>query len=355
MITETEGNLLRADVEALVNTVNTVGVMGKGIALQFKRAYPEMFKAYSRAAKAGEIQPGRVHVWETGSLTGPRYIIHFPTKRHWRSPSHMEDIETGLADLARVLRERGITSVALPPLGCGNGGLSWAMVRPLILDELGGLDVEVQLFVPAGAPKATEMIDRRPPRSLTPARAALLRIVRVYEGVAFERPSLIEIQKLMYFLQAAGQPLRLNYTKGVYGPYADNLRFVLVELEGQFLTGYGDGGARVQEAEPIQLLSDGGDEAERLIAADPALSDRIDRVLRLVNGWETPYGLELLASVHWLASTEGGAAADWEAVHLQLARWTSRKRVMFTAEHVAAAWSTLQDRGWLPQLTTART
>lgn len=354
MITETEGNLLRADVEALVNTVNTVGVMGKGIALQFKRAYPEMFKAYSRAAKAGEIQPGRVHVWETGSLTGPRYIINFPTKRHWRSPSRLEDIETGLADLARVLSERGIASVAVPPLGCGNGGLPWATVRPLILDELGGLDVEVQLFVPAGAPKATEMIDRRPPRSLTPARAALLKIVRDYEGVAFERPSLIEIQKLMYFLQAAGQPLRLNYGKGIYGPYADNLRFVLVELEGQFLTGYGDGGAKVQEAEPIQLLSDGGDEAERLIAADPDLTKRIERVLSLVRGWETPYGLELLASVHWLATAGENPVADEEAAFRQLSTWTARKRAMFTAEHVATAWRALQDHGWLPQLATVR-
>ncbi len=159
MITHATGNLLRADAEALVNTVNTVGVMGKGIALQFKKAFPEMFEAYRRAAKAGEIRLGHVHVWPTGQMTGPRYIINFPTKGHWKARSKLDDIVTGLDDLVEVVRRLEIGSIAVPPLGCGNGGLEWRDVEPRILEAFARVpDVDVQLFAPpAGAPAAAEM------------------------------------------------------------------------------------------------------------------------------------------------------------------------------------------------------
>ena len=155
MITLEGGNLLDADVDALVNTVNTVGVMGTGLALQFKRAYPAMFRDYSRAAQFGELEVGRMQVWETGELQGPRYIINFPTKRHWRQGSRLVDIEQGLTDLVRVVRVLGIPSVAVPPLGCGNGGLDWAQVEPLITNALTSLaDVDVRLFPPGTAARA---------------------------------------------------------------------------------------------------------------------------------------------------------------------------------------------------------
>ena len=123
MIKETAGNLLSADAEALINTVNTEGVMGKGIALQFKKAYPAMYDAYRKAAKAGKVRLGHMHVWPTGQMTGPKYIINFPTKGHWKSSSKLKDIESGLADLIAVIGRLGIESIAVPPLGCGNGGL----------------------------------------------------------------------------------------------------------------------------------------------------------------------------------------------------------------------------------------
>ena len=147
-ITRGTGSLLAQDVDALVNTVNTQGVMGKGIALQFKRAWPAMFKEYAAACKRGEVTPGRMHVWPTGSLAGPRYIINFPTKRQWREPSRLDDIEAGLAALTEVVRDLGITSIAVPPLGCGNGGLSWADVEPRIVQSMEPLagEVEVPLF-----------------------------------------------------------------------------------------------------------------------------------------------------------------------------------------------------------------
>ena len=157
MITEAHGDLLDADADALVNTVNTVGVMGKGIALQFKRAFPEMFRAYARAAKAGDVELGRMHVWPTGQMTGPRYVINFPTKGHWRASSRLADIERGLDDLVRVVRELRITSVALPPLGCGNGGLDWADVEPRIRHALTAVpDVDIVLYPPGEAPPTAQ-------------------------------------------------------------------------------------------------------------------------------------------------------------------------------------------------------
>lgn len=149
MITYRQGNLIEADVEAVVNTVNTVGAMGRGIALMFKERYPDNFRAYAAACRAGEVQIGRMFVTATSELSGPRWIINFPTKQHWRHPSRPEWIEAGLNDLVRVVREKGIRSLALPPLGCGNGGLDWRDVRPLIEEALAGLpEVEIVAFEP---------------------------------------------------------------------------------------------------------------------------------------------------------------------------------------------------------------
>jgi O-acetyl-ADP-ribose deacetylase (regulator of RNase III) len=144
------GDLLDADVEALANAVNTVGVMGKGIALQFATKYPEMLEAYRKACKMGEVRLGRMHVFERSVMHNPLYLINFPTKGHWRSSSRIEDIEAGLAALADEIRARHIRSIAVPALGCGNGGLDWRVVRPAIEGALGVLHgVRVLLFAPA--------------------------------------------------------------------------------------------------------------------------------------------------------------------------------------------------------------
>lgn len=125
MIILKQGNLLEDEAEALVNTVNCVGVMGKGIALQFKLAFPEVFSEYEKACRREEVQPGKMHVVSTKLLFNPKYVINFPTKRHWKNKSRMEDIEAGLVDLIKVVKELEIKSIAIPPLGCGNGGLNW--------------------------------------------------------------------------------------------------------------------------------------------------------------------------------------------------------------------------------------
>jgi O-acetyl-ADP-ribose deacetylase (regulator of RNase III) len=213
MIEAGTGNLLLSEVDALVNTVNTAGVMGKGVALQFKQAFPANYKAYRVACEHKEVEIGRMFVWDSEQLGPQRYIINFPTKRHWRAKSRLEDIRAGLQDLVRVIQDQEIESVAIPALGCGNGGLEWGEVRPLIEEALGSLHVRAVVFAPAGAPAPREMpvATPRPPMSF--GRAALLALVGPYARAAMRersdltRPgaSLLEIQKLMYLLQEAGR------------------------------------------------------------------------------------------------------------------------------------------------------
>lgn len=182
---------------------------------------------------------------------------------------------------------------------------------------------------------------------MTPARAALIRILTRYSERALEA-SLVEVQKLLYFLQVAGEPLRLNYSKARYGPYADNLRQALSNLEGHYLIGFGDGSARVADAEPIRVLPDADELAEQALASHPETVQRIARVLDLVEGFESAYGLELLASVHWIAHETPDASVNLELATSLVRDWTPRKGRMFTPEHIHVAWNALHDRGWLP-------
>lgn len=348
MITNASGNLLQADVDALVNTVNIVGVMGKGIALQFRKAYPEMFAAYAKACKAGEVQLGHMHVWETGALDGPRFIINFPTKDHWRSGSKLHDIEAGLDDLVKVIADHGITSIALPPLGCGNGGLNWSVVEPRIRSILASLpDVDVQLFAPGTTPAAAEMATATARPSMTVGRAALITLLDRYSRLALGATP-IEVQKLMYFMQVVGEPLKLEYAKNLYGPYADNLRHVLSAVEGHFLTGFGDGSSRVLDAEPIRTLPGAAEDATRVLADHPETAARVQQVQEIIDGFESMYGMELLATVHWVTSHDKAAATDWHRTVEMVHEWTPRKRRTFTEDHIHIAWAALHDRGLLP-------
>lgn len=345
MIRDAHGDLLSCDVDALVNTVNTVGVMGRGIALQFKKRFPSNFKAYAAACKAGDVETGRMFVFDAGQLVRPRWIINFPTKRYWRSNSRIEDIDVGLVDLARVIGELGIRSIAVPPLGCGLGGLRWTEVKPLIEARLETVDADVLVFGPDGSPAAAAVADFRPRPAMTVGKAALVRLVHRYAQSAFGRAGLIEIQKLMYFLQVAGQELRLKYVKGLYGPYADNLRHVLIKIDGHFLTGFGDGTGPVLDSEPIEVLPDAAEEAGEVIAAHPELAARIQRVLQLTEGFESAYGMELLATVHWAATAEG--CADRACVVDTVHGWSQRKERLFTPRHIETALDHLVRLDWL--------
>lgn len=331
MIESGTGNLLEADVEAVVNTVNTVGVMGKGIALQFKNAYPENFKAYAAACKRGEVVPGRMFVHDSGRMGSGRYVINFPTKRHWKSRSRLADIEAGLVDLVRVIRELEIRSIAVPPLGCGNGGLDWDDVSPLIHGALEPLtDVRVLVFSPDGAPVPDAMPVRTKRPHLTGPRAATIAVLDRYL-VSDYRLSALEVQKLSYFLQVVGAPMKLNYVKGQFGPYADNLNHALQGLEGHYLRGYGDRSSEMA----LYVLPGAAEEAFDYLNAEGALVDSVAAVASLVRGFETPYGLELLSTVHWAAQDVG--SDELEPVLSYVQAWTTRKGEIFTKQHVAKA------------------
>ncbi|NKY49719.1 macro domain-containing protein [Nocardia vermiculata] len=322
--------------------------MGKGIALQFKRAYPEMYKAYSAAAKAGELQIGAMHVWETGALAGPRVIINFPTKRHWRSPSTLDDVAAGLPALVEALHKYSITSVAIPPLGCGNGGLDWRDVAPLMWQALSPLadTIDIRIYPPEGAPAASEMTDRTNVPKMTAARAAVIRLLQVYEEYSFHPPSLIEVQKLAYFLQGAGQNLRLDFSKGTYGPYADALRKSLRNMEGHYIEGFGDGSAKVPEAEPISVKNSAELQAAHVLDDAPETAARVGRVIELADGFTSMYGLELLATVHWTVTREHATTSD--EVFNKIQSWTPRKAALFTRQHVDTALTHLTALEWLP-------
>lgn len=353
MIEQGHGNLLTADVEALVNTVNTVGVMGKGIALQFKRAFPANFRAYRDACARGEVRLGQVWTFDTGVIGPRRYVFNFPTKKHWRSGSRLKDIAAGLESLVDEVRELGVTSVAIPALGCGNGGLAWEDVRPLI--ERAGHrmgDVRAVVYPPEGAPPPAAMPNATPRPPLNQTRALLLTAISRYMGRARlqevrEGISELEIQKLAYFLQVFGAPMRLTFVRGTFGPYAPALSRTLDSLEGHHLTGLGDRSARVTEFAPINLILDSVDAAERLVNDHPADLQRLTSLLELLEGFETPYSLELLATVHFASGHEPKTAEPADLAD-RVVSWSLRKARMFTAKHVELASTRLADQQLLP-------
>jgi O-acetyl-ADP-ribose deacetylase (regulator of RNase III) len=254
MITYTQGNLLDAPVEALVNTVNTVGVMEKGIALMFKEKFPENFSQYADACKEGHVQVGKMFVTERMALMGPKWIVNFPTKRHWRAPSQLEWIIAGLADLRHFIEREHIGSIAIPPLGAGNGGLEWTAVKAEIDAALNHIpDVEIIVYEPTE--KYQNVSKREGVEKLTPARAPIAELVRRYWILGMEC-SLLGIQKLAWFLERAikrtdaPNPLQLRFVGHTYGPYANRLDHLLNNLDGSYL----HCGKRIADAGPLDVI-----------------------------------------------------------------------------------------------------
>ncbi len=339
MIRYTEGNLLDAPAEALVNTVNEVGVMGKGIALMFSEAFPENARAYQEASKQGKIRIGRMFVTENPSLIGPRWIINFPTKRHWRHPSRLEWIRQGLKDLVCVVEKKHIQSVALPPLGCGNGGLEWQLVRNEMAAALSDLpNVDFLVFAPTSAYQNAPKRDGI--EELTPARALIAELVRRYAVLGIECTNL-EVQKLAWFLHRAignlglDDPLKLRFVASKYGPYADRLRHLLNGLDGSYLHCE----KRLSDAGPFDLIW--FEDSKREQVKDYLQSSfargflpALERTAEIIDGFESPLGMELLATVDWLCH-EGGRQPSLSSIREGIAAWpggraaSKRKQSLF--------------------------
>jgi len=325
----TQGNLLEAPVDAMVNTVNTVGVMGKGIALMFKERFPENFKAYEAACKAGEVEVGHMFVQPGMELEGPQWIINFPTKKHWRQPTKIEWIEDGLQDLRRVIEEKKIRSIALPPLGCGNGGLDWNEVRALIESALRDLSgVDILIFEPTE--KYQNVAKKQGVEKLTPARALVAELVRRYWVLGIQC-TLIETQKLAWCLErtlnrlSLGNPLDLRFEANRYGPYASRLTHLLNGLDGSYL--HCD--KRIVDADPFDVIWFEESKREKIefylhSAEAREFLPALEATDALIDGFQSPLGMEVLSTVDWLVAMEN-SEATLDGIKRGLRSWPAGK------------------------------
>ncbi len=351
MITWTKGNILDADADALVNTVNTVGVMGKGIALMFKETFPKNFRAYETACKRNEVQVGRMFVTERDQFIGPKWIINFPTKKHWRYPSKIEWIDEGLEDLKRVIVEHKIGTIAIPPLGSGNGQLDWREVRSRIQSTLGSLpDIEIIVYEPTQ--KYQNVAKRKGVVELTPARAMIAELVRRYWILGIEC-TVLEIQKLAYFLEHSikrlelDNPLDLRFRANKFGPYAPRLNHLLNGLDGSYL----HCNKRLADAGPFDRIWFEDAKKDRVAAylTSPEVRDyraALEATEQLIDGFQSPLGMELLATVHWLIDHKGVKPVTAE-IRAQLQSWpggvdaAARKQKIFDARLIDLALTRL--------------
>jgi O-acetyl-ADP-ribose deacetylase (regulator of RNase III) len=345
MLKSVEGDLLEADVDALVNTINTVGVMGKGIALQFKHRFPNNFTAYKQAVRSGQVQLGKMFVTIDHSLPRPRILVNFPTKAHWRDPSRYEWIEQGLDDLVQVIRTHQIRSIALPPLGCGNGQLDLARVTAMIADKLGHLpDLTVHLYLPNPRVASTLAREGTPPLVLSTEQATLLYLLFHYTTL-HEDASAFVAQKLLYFLHRLGEQglQTAQFRRHHYGPYHPGVDQLLLSLPSTHVQGL-----PASTAKPFAPLVLDDDhylavKAQLDAALDPARRARLDRVITLVDGFHSTWSLELLASVDILlhadpSKTDADLLADIQA-------WNPRKAELVRPYHVAVAVARLREFG----------
>ena len=336
MIRYKTGNILNSDTEALVNTVNTVGVMGKGIALAFKKAYPDNYKEYKQAVDDGKLQIGSLLVTETDKLQ-PKYIINFPTKKHWRHPSKLSYIREGMESLAKIIKSKDIKSVAIPPLGCGNGKLNWDEVKPIMEHYLSSMakEREFVIFEPGFN---DQTIQEKKEVKLTSGRAMLLYALNEYRILGYEI-NLLVVQKTAYFLQRLGEPLKLNYEKGHYGPYAHNLNHLLKHLNGFYLTYQSeknkpDTKVRLSEKQLPRVK----EYVKNNLTTDQ--KNRIQKFINFIEGFESPYGLELLATVDFIKQQKPDI--EFDELKNEVHRWTNRKRSIMKPLHLEVAFKQIE-------------
>ncbi|MBR4836910.1 MAG: macro domain-containing protein [Bacteroidales bacterium] len=323
MIQYLEGNILDSNAMALVNTVNLVGIMGKGIALQFKKQFPINYKLYQKACDEGTIGIGKLFVTKEQTMFGVKTIINFPTKTDWRKPSEYSYIEAGLDDLVRVIRDNSIESIAIPPLGAGNGGLNWEIVKGIIERKLSSLTIQIFVYEPT-AHIIEKMKSERV--KLTPARALLLYVLfdLVRHG---EYVSEFSSEKVCYFLQRFGAEklFKLKYEPNYYGPYSGKVRYVLNALNGSYIMGYSDMSKKPFES--LSLVVDAFDEIEKFVESDETLNGIAKKTKLFLDGFYSDFGLELLSSIDYLMCLYGTISVD--EIYNHLSQWSHRKGKIF--------------------------
>lgn len=325
MIKYLSGNILESHAQALVNTVNTLGVMGKGIALQFKKAFPSNFKVYADACKKEEVTIGKMLLTKDVNLnSGEKIIINFPTKKDWRKPSEYIFIEQGLDDLVHVIIENQISSIAIPPLGAGNGGLEWEKVKKIIEQKLSNLDAEILVYEPTS--EIREQLKKERVK-LTDARALMLYML--YDLVRNgEYISEFSSEKVCYFLQRFGaeQYFRLKFDPNFYGPYSGKVRFVLNALNGSYIIGYSD--MNKKPFDPLMIVADGYETVKRHVENNELLFSIAKKTQTFLTGFYSDFALELLSSVDYIMHHYG--LSTREEIAEKLKEWSNRKQSLFS-------------------------
>jgi O-acetyl-ADP-ribose deacetylase (regulator of RNase III) len=325
------GNIINSESEAIVNTVNLYGIMGKGIALAFKKAFPLNFRLYKKACENKDIAIGKLFVSDTGEIH-PKYIINFPTKNHWRHPSKYEYIEEGMKDLVRIIKEYDIKSIAIPPLGSGNGKLEWQKVSTIIEDYLHSIEyfVDITIYQPGFQDNPVTHNKDIP---LTEARAIFIYILWHYQILGYE-VNLLVAQKAAYFLQRFGAKLNLQFEKGTYGPYAHKLNHLLKFINGCYIN-YNPN--RIAPNTEIKINKEKMGLVESYFNESLLESDRQNtrNVLDFIEGFESPYGLELLATIDFIEQQTG--KYTFEDISQEIGNWTQRKSNIMKSSHIKIA------------------
>lgn len=326
MIHFVTGNLLESDAQALVNTVNTVGVMGKGIALQFKQAFPTNFRKYAEACKRNTVIIGQLFVIEeTSLLSGKKIIINFPTKTDWRLPSEYSYIEEGLIGLVELIRARKIQSIAIPPLGAGNGGLDWNKVKKMLVAHLSELDCDVFIYEPSSS---IQEVLKKERVKLTPARAMLLSVL--YDlAKNGEFVSEFAAEKVAYFLQRFGakKNFNLDFYPNFYGPYSGKVRHVLYYLNGSYIMGYSSKDKKPFEELGIVMESEQEVDAFLNQVENAEYRLVVEKAKRFLKGFYSPFGLELLSSIDFIKSDM--KKVEMADIIQELENWNNRKKTLF--------------------------
>jgi O-acetyl-ADP-ribose deacetylase (regulator of RNase III) len=348
-----KGDLFQSGAQTLVNTVNTVGVMGKGVALAFKERFPDMYADYRRRCDAGQVRLGEPYLWRGRSLP---WVINFPTKDHWRSVSKLADIERGLEYLSRHVEQWGVTSLAVPPLGAGSGHLDWATVGPVIYRQLDRLPIPVTLYAPFDAPdEQAAAAFLAQPVSTAGVAVPWLVIAEIVRRVSQARHAWpigrTRLQKLAYFATSAGVPTGLDFVEASYGPFARDLTPTLARLVTDGI---------LTEARAGRMLAvRPGPSFEELrrrhldeIRRHEATIGRVVDLLVRLDGERT----EIAASVHFAAhalATRLGRPPSKAEVQDKLRQWKQRRNPPLDDLKVAAAIQDLGVLGWIPLASSA--
>jgi O-acetyl-ADP-ribose deacetylase (regulator of RNase III) len=341
MIHFTKGNMMTSTAEALVNTVNTVGVMGKGIALQFKEEFPANFAIYKTACSSGHLVPGKLLITrEINSQGIEKTIINFPTKLHWRNPSKYEYIRDGLAELAKALHEYNIKSIAIPPLGCGNGGLNWDIVRNMITETLEKTNVEIYIYEPnTNIKQALQIQSTSKDIKLTPSRGLITYAMYYYDSLG-EDCSLFVANKLAYFLQRQGSQAFANikFQAHHYGPYSHKIDHLIYGLNGSYIKGFEQMNATAFE--PLTMQHERRDEISKYVRTlNVQEQNSLKATINLISGFESTLALEILASVDFIRQQNPGINLADTITAIQ--NWSDRKTKLFKDEYIQIAYDHL--------------